>query len=369
MQIKLTKIKLYIASLSIILVFIIIGFYLNNGIKEPMLKNEETIVINALFEDTKPQCIGRYLIDVPMSFNNVISNFTYDGFKVESKFIYPPAFKQRIELREKELRESSTSLENSPVLKRVITLPEGKGVIFDRNQPNSNDSYRILEAHVYLNHIAFIITTDILDLSDPKYYDEKRSHMEDYGFSEIDTNNSSEKLSEMQHLISRMIGRLDNEIPKDKGICIPNGFILDDNRTHRNDIYNLYENDDFKISINTINNSQNSNDTLLMRESEGKNTLIENNKKTLRINSLKLNDVNSQEWLISGEQSIFNELKNKVISGYPYYYFRLETSLPTSPLLSISMYNIEQETKYSEAEMIEIWDRIVGSLRYKPNAF
>ncbi|WP_419790280.1 T6SS immunity protein Tli4 family protein, partial [Pseudomonas marginalis] len=24
---------------------------------------------------------------------------------------------------------------------------------------------------------------------------------------------------------------------------------------------------------------------------------------------------------------------------------------------------------YSDAEMVEIWDRIVGSLRYKPNAF
>ncbi|WP_241604254.1 hypothetical protein, partial [Rosenbergiella nectarea] len=24
-----------------------------------------------LFEQTKPQCIGRYLFDVPMSFNNV----------------------------------------------------------------------------------------------------------------------------------------------------------------------------------------------------------------------------------------------------------------------------------------------------------
>ncbi|WP_172597521.1 T6SS immunity protein Tli4 family protein [Providencia rustigianii] len=370
MQIKPNKIKTYITSLGVIIIFIITGFWLKVEFKEPILKNEGDMMINELFKDTKPQCIGRYIIDIPISFNNKISNVKYiDEFKIESKFIYPPAFKQRVELREKELRESNASLENSPVLKRIIQLPDSKGIIFDRNQPNSNDSYRTLEAHVYVNHIAFIITTDILDLSDPKYSDEKKSYIEVSGFSEADTDNSSIKLSDMQSLISRLSGRLDNEIPKDKGTCIPNGFILDDNKPHKNDIYFLYENDNFRISINTSSNNQSPNDSLLTRESEGRNTLMDNNKKTLRINDINYNGINSQEWLISGEQAIYNEIKNKVVSDYPYYYFRLETSLPTSPLLSISMYNTEMETIYSQAQMIEIWDRVVGSLRYKPNAF
>ncbi|WP_319800309.1 hypothetical protein [Cedecea davisae] len=56
-------------------------------------------VINTLFAQTKPQCIGRYVIDVP----------------------------------------------------------------------ESDDLYRRLEAHVYLNGISFVITTDIRDFSAPKY--------------------------------------------------------------------------------------------------------------------------------------------------------------------------------------------------------
>ncbi|MEY1421919.1 T6SS immunity protein Tli4 family protein, partial [Providencia vermicola] len=28
-----------------------------------------------------------------------------------------------------------------------------------------------------------------------------------------------------------------------------------------------------------------------------------------------------------------------------------------------------KQTRYSEAQMVEIWDRIIGSLRYKLNAF
>lgn len=138
------------------------------------LNDKEKIVVDALFEKTKPQCIGRYIIDVPINWENGSHDSLFiDDFHIESKFIYPPAFKQRIELREKELREWKQSTENSPALKEVIQLPNSKGVIFDRNQSGSDDAYRILEAHVYINNIAFIITTDILDLSDAKYADEK----------------------------------------------------------------------------------------------------------------------------------------------------------------------------------------------------
>ncbi|EPJ8533263.1 T6SS immunity protein Tli4 family protein, partial [Providencia rettgeri] len=197
-------------------------------------------MIETLFEKTKPQCIGRYVIDVPESFNNQLRNSIFIGdFKIESQFIYPPSFKQRIELREAELREWKTSAKNAPMLKAVIQLPDGKGVIFDRNKPTSNDAYRILEAHVYVNHIAFIITTDILDLSSPKYEKEKKSY-EKAGFSEYEMNDKYAKLEAMQSLIARLQGRLDHDIPMEKGVCIPNGFILDDGEIPKQDVSFVY---------------------------------------------------------------------------------------------------------------------------------
>jgi hypothetical protein len=59
---------------------------------------KDSPVINTLFAQTKPQCIGRYVIDVPESFNNQLHDKILSMiFKIESKTLYPPAFKQRME--------------------------------------------------------------------------------------------------------------------------------------------------------------------------------------------------------------------------------------------------------------------------------
>ena len=51
-------------------------------------------VIKNLFAQTKPQCIGRYVIDVPESFNNKLHDMIFiDDFRIESKPFYLPAFK------------------------------------------------------------------------------------------------------------------------------------------------------------------------------------------------------------------------------------------------------------------------------------
>nr|ELR5036080.1 hypothetical protein [Providencia stuartii] len=39
------------------------------------------------------------------------------------------------------------------------------------------------------------------------------------------------------------------------------------------------------------------------------------------------------------------------------------------PLIKLGLNSKYKQTRYSEAQMVEIWDRIIGSLRYKPNAF
>jgi len=139
---------------------------------------KDSPVINTLFAQTKPQCIGRYVIDVPESFNNQLHDMIFiDDFKIESKPLYPPAFKQRVQLREQELNEAinkpGNDPENAPFIKQIIRIHNDKGIIYVRNNFGSADSFRYLEAHVYVNGIAFIITTKILDLSAGKYAYEK----------------------------------------------------------------------------------------------------------------------------------------------------------------------------------------------------
>lgn len=140
---------------------------------------KDSPVINTLFARTKPQCIGRYVIDVPESFNNQLHDMIFiDDFKIESKPLYAPTFKQRVQLREQALRDAINKPENesvnAPFIKEKIVLPDDKGIIFDRNISGEDDLGRVLEAHVFVNMTAFIITTDILDLSSRKYIERKK---------------------------------------------------------------------------------------------------------------------------------------------------------------------------------------------------
>ena len=331
------------------------------------LTDKEKVVIENLFEQTKPQCIGRFIIDIPANWENSSHDTVFiDDFHIESKFIYPPAFKQRIELREKELREWKQSEENTPALKNIIQLPNGKGVIFDRNRPGANDAYRTLEAHVYINHIAFIITTNIRDLSSPRYADEKKSYIEVSGFSEAETNTRPMKLVAMQSLISRLNGRLNHEIPTEKGVCIPNGFILDNGEKHSEKVGFAYNISDFIIGLQSDNTIVGSDDTLFNRSSAINESLNYTYFKSLQKQKLSPNGIPAETWLFGGEQN-YDGVKMKV---YKFDFYANEaTSAYKRPWLNIVLNSEYRQTSYSEAQMVEIWDRIIGSLRYKLNAF
>jgi len=213
---------------------------------------------------------------------------------------------------------------------------------------------------------------EILDLSNPKYIERKKVY-KNSGFSEYDMNEKPKKLAAIKSLISRLSGRLDHEIPTEKGVCIPNGFIQDDGSQHKENLYFLYENSDFRLAIHADNRVPASEDTLLNRAAEIKKSLVLHNRYTFKKGVLKPNGIPSQEWLITGSQDVYNHKENKIESGFPYYYFifnaNQEISSFTTPYLDISIFNDDKATQYSDSEMVEIWDRIIGSLRYRPNAF
>ncbi|MCP2233601.1 MULTISPECIES: T6SS immunity protein Tli4 family protein [Erwinia] len=339
------------------------------AVRSPM---NDSAVINTLFAETKPQCIGRYIIDVPQSFNNQLHDMVFiDDFKISSKWIYPPAFQQRIRLREQELRGSinkpGNDPQNTPFIKEKILLPEGKGVIFDRNISGEDDLGRVLEAHIYVNMTAFTITTEILDLSDPKYVERKKTYVK-AGFTESQMNEKPAKLAALQSLISRLSGRKDEEIPRGKGVCIPNGFIRDDGLYHKEKVTFSYKNDDFVFGVFTNNTYKGSSDTLFNRSAEIEKYLNLDSQYTIKKYKLSPGGISSQAWLSAGKQNIIDtETKGKVV--FPNYEFDLYANeadaSPDKPWLTIGIANESLKTQYSEAQMIEIWDRLVNSLRYK----
>ncbi|WIF57838.1 T6SS immunity protein Tli4 family protein [Atlantibacter hermannii] len=333
---------------------------------------KDSTVINTLFSQTKPQCIGRYVIDVPESFNNRLHDMIFiDDFKIESKPLYPPAFKQRVKLREQALNDAintpGNNSENAPFIKQIIRLQNDKGVIYDRNNSGSADSFRHLEAHVYINGIAFIITTKILDLSAIKYSDEKKSYL-NAGFSEVETNTKPARLAALQSLISRLIGRKDEDIPSAKGVCIPNGFIRDDGGKHKESLTFRYENDDFIFGVNMDNTIKGSDDTLFNRSEQINEALKTSNQYTIKKVALSPNGIPAESWLFGGMQTIRNTVTG-VDEKNTFYNFMLyaneRDATPDKPNLNIGLGSEYKKTRYSEAQMIEIWDRLVNSLRYK----
>ena len=349
-----------------------IAWWLICEVSPPPLTDKEKVMIETLFEKTKPQCIGRYLIDVPASFNNQTNHFIFvDDFTIESQFIYPPAFKQRIELREKELNDAinqpQNETQNAPFIKEIIRLPDNKGIIFDRNISGEDDLSRMLEAHVYVDNIAFIITTTILDLSNSKYAERKKIYI-NAGFSEFDMNTKSSKLAGIKSLISRLSGRQDEDVPTEKGICIPNGFIADDGNSHKNKVAFSYKNNDFILGAKFDDLVVGSDDTLLSRSSGVYGALLKASQQTIKKGELLLEKIPAQEWLISGKQKFGRS--EELIPSYHFILFVNESIASYQyPWLSFVMHNDNRNSQFNQAQMVEIWDRIVGSLRYKPNAF
>lgn len=205
------------------------------------LNKKDSAVIDSLFDDAPTYCLGRYTFNYPKALTQALSSvITIDDMTIESQFIYPPSFKQRIELREDELKKQRVSDESdSPFLKETIRL--GNGIIFDKNESYAYPGFaRELEAHVYIANVAFIIKTKFHDLTSDKYAKERSYFTDDYPITD-----KSQKLAAMQSLISRLQGRPKNEIPTEKGICIPYGFIHDDGSDHKYKLSMLFKNSQF----------------------------------------------------------------------------------------------------------------------------
>ncbi|WP_448884738.1 T6SS immunity protein Tli4 family protein [Citrobacter telavivensis] len=323
-----------------------------------------------LFEQTKPQCIGRYLFDVPVSFNNAaVGQVKINEMRITSKRLYPPAFAQRVHLRELELKKSPTvDPVDQPFLKQLYRMNDN-AVIFDRNVNESVPGFgRVLEGHLYNNGVAFIVTTEVTDLSDPKYKKDREDYLNS-GSKENDLNNKPQKLAEMENLLSRLKGREDDEVPARSGVCIPDGFINDDGVISNDDITYIYKQGDFEVIVNS-NNFLGKGNTLLERESEINPVIIRVGARTLKKGAVKLPEINAEEWLMKGEQDIYHP-EEKIVSYYTFHFYGNEKNGDLKhPVFSVELHNSGNETKnYTDSQLVDIWDRMTRSFRYRPGAF
>lgn len=328
------------------------------------LNEKDSAVINTLFDDAPTYCLGRYTFNYPKSLTqNLSSIIKIDEMTIESQFIYPPSFKQRIDLREDELKKSSVRNEsNAPFLKETIRLDNG--VIFDHNINNVKpDSARELEAYVYIDNVVFIIRIDITDITDNKYL-ERQDRFKSHNWELTD---KPQKLAAMQSLISRLHGRPKNEIPTDKGICIPYGFIQDDGKSHQEEISMVFENPQFYWAVDMDNTIESEKESMLDRADEIKSVLSQYGGKTLRKGNVQFNNVAGEEWLTLGRDPRYDNQSDKF---YYFQYYANEKNIGyLHPSVSILMHSTSKVVHYADDQMVEIWDRVLQSFKLRSNAY
>ncbi|HHR6080061.1 TPA: T6SS immunity protein Tli4 family protein [Providencia alcalifaciens] len=355
------KKQIIITSLGALLLTVLTACSIPNRTYSYTLNKQDSTAINTLFDNAPTYCLGRYTFNYPKALTQELSSvITIDDMTIESQFMYPPAFKQRIELREDELKKQRVSDESDgPFLKDIVRLD--KGVIVDVNENFSTpDAYRVLEGHVYIDNVAFIITTKITDLTNDKYKDEQAVYIK----YKKHITDKPQKLAAMQSLISRLQGRPKNETPIEKGICIPYGFIHDDGRDHKFKLSMLFKNNQFAWAIVMDNLLGSEDDSLLERSSEIKPIMRQLGASTLKKGPVKYNTIAGEEWLISGEED--GDKK------YRFQYNANEKNVTyLQPLVLILLHNsgILTVKDYTDAQMVEIWDRVLQSFKLRPNAY
>ena len=354
----------FISFLGLILFSVLAACSASNKTYSGSLNEKDSAVINSLFDDAPTYCLGRYTFNYPKALTQALSSvIIVDDITIESKPIYPPAFKQRIELREQALKNEQVSNPlNSPFLKEVVRLDDG--VIFDSNQGfRVPDFGRNLEGHVYINGVAFILSTEIRDISDPKY---KNMQIRDQKYN-IPVTNKPQKLAAMQSLISRLQGRPKNGIPTEKGICIPNGFIHDDGKSHQEEISMVFENPQFYWATVMDNTIESEKESMLDRADEIKSVLSQYGGKTLRKGNIGYNNVVGEEWLTLGNDPRSDNQSDKF---YYFQYYANEKNIGyVHPSVSVLMHSTSKVVHYTDEQMVEIWDRILQSFKIRPNAY
>ncbi|MFK8927444.1 T6SS immunity protein Tli4 family protein [Enterobacter sp. 04-C-01-SI_S15] len=151
-------------------------------------------------------------------------------------------------------------------------------------------------------------------------------------------------------------------------MCIPNGFIRDDGSQHVEKITFRYENDDFVFGVYTNNKYPGSEDTLFNRSAQINEALKTANQYTIKKVALSPNGIPAESWLFGGTQTIRNPAlgQDEKNTFYDFDFKANERDATADkPKFSIGLTSEYKKTRYSEAQMIEIWDRLVNSLRYK----
>ena len=332
------------------------------------------------------RCIGRYLIDLPSDL--VLSSLggeTIDGVQLLVTPATAADYKKALAQRTAELTAAVVSPMGVeyPALRRKVPLPAGTdGVLFDRAklQGAAGRMARVLEVLAWRDGYLLKAEVTGVDTTFPEDKDNETLH------AHVKTD-VAEKTRLIIDVVSRTSGRTDLEIPSQQGVCIVNGFVRGAPTTGESvgAIYEFTKINNFYMRIASTSLSRGKN-TILDRI-EITRPLIEKSKgKVFRKAKHDVGGMNGYEAaysMLTDEDATRGRI---MIDRFDFELNSAEGSA-RKPRLMVELSNgepgdpDEEEDKIDESAVTlkpaplsraaaeSMWDKIIPTIRVRPNAF
>ncbi|KQZ34200.1 T6SS immunity protein Tli4 family protein [Duganella sp. Root1480D1] len=316
------------------------------------IEREREMIAEIKSEPSSIVCIGRTLVELPMRLVISYGMTYFAGWHIDTKVESEVDFQKRLQGRLEKLAFAKNeyghrSLEFS---KDVGGEWSGQIIQFDRESLKSVEngvvSYEdIVKIEGYLNAkgISFDISAGV---------------------------NFERDLVKLEHLISRMKVRDENEIPSESGFCFDRGIIVGNENPTLSEGITLFagypNSNDVAVVIDSTAGTK-APDTLLQRVA-GSSARKEfpSSFKNLRIGSRQINEHIGEEVLTrvieddgrSNHNFVWESIPEKKDVYHPQITMEFSTGFNNVEALN--------RTPFTDSEAIALWDRITTSLRNRP---
>jgi len=337
------------------------------GHRPAPLTEQEKKTVTELTGNLQPQCVGRYLIDMPAEVA-ISSNAKIQGVAFETKAMSQEEYRHEITMREAELQATKH--------------PNGYQFLFANGQAwGQGTRYFIHLEDLYSGNIGRIIEAYKWDRGyriklQIKASDVTTSTEKDNPSVQPIGNNVPQKTRLVFELLDKVRGRPNGDIPTEPGVCFLGGFWpgkAGDNEEAGSQFV-LLRNQDVAFGLGSDTHEHDPS-TLLQRGDQIVRDLKNiSGGRTVRNGVVALQGMKAEEWLMAGTTPL-NALGNKFIleansraSTEQEPFVRLTMKTASSNHLQKGWPPLEKAS-LTEGEALALWDAVSRTLRPRPNGF
>ncbi|WP_158903686.1 T6SS immunity protein Tli4 family protein [Burkholderia sp. L27(2015)] len=325
-------------------------------------------MVTELTANLKPRCVGRYVIDIPgdaVTFGGA----KIDGVDVKATAMTLKDYQAAMDARSKELNSTKSRFGRQFLYADTTVggVPGSRFFISQGDPDVLSPANRVIEGYKWDRGYQIKLQIEGSDFTHPDQTNDPVVKLLP------NKNDVPDKAREVAHLVDKVRGRTEDEIPTEPGVCFAGGFFPGRATDQENIWVQFVLRNQHDVSFNIDSNSDiRETTTLLQRGGEIDAGLKQNEGRTIRKGIVKIPGMQAEEWLMAG----ITQLR------IPGNYMALEANSligsAQTPLVGLDM-NTGSNSKLlpgsiekaslTEGEAIALWDAVSRTLRPRPNGF